>query len=105
MPAEGVMESMGIGDRVMRPVVSLNLWRKVHSWRNVHELKTLLCAERCPKCRNLFGPTFERTISQKNLFGTTKAPVLRFVCPHCSVPWQYCDGVYTEQARLPDEGT
>jgi len=64
-----------------------------------------LAAEHCPKCREVFGPSIVRTAREFRGFiePWTAGPLLRIVCPHCSVAWRLLRWFLTlESPRVVD---
>ena len=72
--------------------------------RRLTALKTRLAAEQCPKCREVFGLSIVRTARELEGFidPTPAGPLLRIVCPHCALTWDYCDGFYTQSPMSND---
>jgi hypothetical protein len=94
MSTEFILFFVVLGVVLIYPLFSL-----IASCR-LRALKTRLAADHCPKCREVFGPSIISTIRQFSGFidPAPAGPVLRIVCPHCGVAWDYCSGSYTESS-------
>jgi hypothetical protein len=92
MSTEFILFFAALGLLLLYPVLS---WA---AKRRLKALKTRLALEHCPKCREVFGPSIIRTAREFRGFmdPVPAGPLLRVVCPHCHVAWDYCNGTYTE---------
>ena len=94
MSTEFIVFFAAVGLVLLYPAFSLVAGRRLKT------LKTRLAAERCLKCGEVFGPSIIRTARQVSGFidPAPAGPLLRIVCPHCRVAWDYCDGSYAESS-------
>jgi len=92
MSTEFILFFVAVGLVLLYPALSLLAKRRLKV------LKTRLASEHCPKCREVFGPSIIRTAREFRGFidPAPAGPLLRVVCPHCHVAWDYCNGAYTE---------
>jgi hypothetical protein len=91
MSTEFIIFFVFVGALLLYPAFGL-----IHG-RKFRALKSRLAAEQCPKCREVFGPSIIRTAREVDGFfdPAPPGPILGFICPHCGVGWEYCDGSYT----------